>query len=228
MSSGSSSRIFAVRVDRRRDVAELALVDGADLVVDALLLVGVGDEIDLPRVDAEEVVPARERHVLLDERVDGAKIVRVELEHLDVDGDRRLRACRGRLPRSRRPGRGRPSCRRLVEDLGLALKDPGELGVPLVRPEEPLERLGGVEVLRVDLEDSPVERDGDVDVAEVVLVDARRHRRELARERRVLERPGRASRRSARGPRSAPWRAPRDRARAASSRCAGSSFSARA
>ena len=41
-----------VRVDRARHVAELALVDGADLVVDALLLVDVGDEIGLLRVDA--------------------------------------------------------------------------------------------------------------------------------------------------------------------------------
>ena len=48
-----------VRVDRARDVAELPLVDGADLVVDPLLLVDVGDQIGLPRVDGEQVLPAR-------------------------------------------------------------------------------------------------------------------------------------------------------------------------
>ena len=73
-----------------RDVAELALVDRADLVVDALLLVGVGDEIGLLRVDREQVLPAREAEVELDERVERAEVVRVELEDLAVDGDRRF------------------------------------------------------------------------------------------------------------------------------------------
>ncbi len=51
-----------VRVDRPRDVAELALVDRADLVVDALLLVDVGDEVGLLRVDGEQVrASARDR-----------------------------------------------------------------------------------------------------------------------------------------------------------------------
>ena len=72
------------------DVAELALVDRADLVVDALLLVGVGDEIGLLRVDGEQVLPARETEVELDERVERAEVLLVDLEDLLVDGDRRL------------------------------------------------------------------------------------------------------------------------------------------
>ena len=40
-----------VRVDGARHVAELALVDRADLVVDGLLLLDVGDEVGLLRVD---------------------------------------------------------------------------------------------------------------------------------------------------------------------------------
>ena len=79
-----------VRLDRLRDVAELALVDRADLVVDALLLVGVGDEIGLLLVDGEQVVPAREPEVELDQRVERAQVVLVDLEDLLVDGDRRF------------------------------------------------------------------------------------------------------------------------------------------
>ena len=71
-------------------VAELALVDRADLVVDALLLVGIGDEIGLLLVDREEVLPAREAEVTLDERVERADVVLVDREDLVVDGDRRF------------------------------------------------------------------------------------------------------------------------------------------
>ena len=70
------------------DVAELALVDRADLVVDELLLVGVGDEIGLLLVDREQVLPAREPEVELDQRVERADVVLVDLEDLLVDGDR--------------------------------------------------------------------------------------------------------------------------------------------
>src|SRR5262249_31639973 len=55
-----------VRLDRLLDGAELAFVDRTDLVEDALLLVGVTDEIGLPLVDLEEVPPAREPEVTLD------------------------------------------------------------------------------------------------------------------------------------------------------------------
>ena len=94
---------LGVRVDRARHVAELALVDRADLVVDALLLLDVGDQIGLLRVDREQVLPARQVEVAADERVDGAQIVAVDLEDLAVDGDGRLGAIedvlldRGRL-----------------------------------------------------------------------------------------------------------------------------------
>ena len=148
-----------VRVDRLRDVAELALVDRADLVVDALLLFGVGDEVGLLRVDAEEIGPAREPEVELDERVERAHVVRVDLEDLLVDRDRLL----GLLEHVLFDRRGLEErfllVVRLFEDLGLALEDLRELGVALRRAEEALERLGGGEVLRVDLEHLAVARD---------------------------------------------------------------------
>ena len=134
-----------VGVDGLRDVAELALVDRADLVVDALLLVGVGDEIRLLRVDGEEILPAREAEVALDERVERAEVVLVDREDLLVDGDRRL----GQLEDVFLDRGGLEErvllVGRLVDDLGLALEDQREILVALGLPEEALERLGGRE-----------------------------------------------------------------------------------
>ncbi len=148
-----------VGVDRLRHVAELALVDRADLVVDALLLFGVGDEVRLLRVDGEQLGPVREAEVALDERVERAHVVAVDLEHLLVDRDGLFGSLEHVLFDRRGLEEGFLLVVRLLEDLGLALEDQRELGVLARGAEQALERLGGREVHRVDLEHLAVARD---------------------------------------------------------------------
>ena len=76
-----------IGVDRAPHVRELSLVDRADLVEDELLLVRVEDQIGLLGVDGEQLLPAREPEVELDQRVDAAQIFAVDLEDLLVDAD---------------------------------------------------------------------------------------------------------------------------------------------
>src|SRR5690606_12209189 len=76
-----------VGVDRLVDVAELALVDRADLDVDCLLLVRVEDDVRLLLVEAEERLPLLEHEVQLDELVQRPDLFAVDLEDLLVDLD---------------------------------------------------------------------------------------------------------------------------------------------
>ena len=179
-----------VRVDRARDVAELALVDGADLVVNPLLLVDVGDQIGLACVDGEQLLPARQIEVAPDERVDRAQIVRVDLEHLAVDGDRRLGPAEDVLLDQRGLEERVLLVRRLLEDLGLSLQDDRQLRVPLRCAEQALERLGRRETERIDLEHLAVESDRRVDVAEIGLLNAGARHVERAGQRRILDLAG--------------------------------------
>ncbi len=171
-----------VGVDRPRHVAELALVDRADLVVDELLLLGVGDEIRLLRVHREEVRPPREPEVELDQRVDGAEILRVELEDLAVDGDGLIVPLEDLFFDGSGLVEGRLLVVGLVEDVRLLLEDLRQLLVALGAAEDAIERLRRREVLGVDLQHLAVVAHGAVEVGEVVLVDARAHGEERARE----------------------------------------------
>jgi hypothetical protein len=170
-----------VGVDGLVDLAELVLEDGADLVEDALLLVDVGDEVGLLRVDVEQVFPAREAEVELDERVDRADVLRVALEDLEVDADRGLVPFEQILLDLRGLVEGPLLLFGVIEDLGLALQDGRQIGVALGRTEELFERLRGREVDRIDREHLAEVADGAFEVVQVVLVDARAHRVERAR-----------------------------------------------
>ena len=77
-----------VGVDRAVHVADLALVDGTDLIEDELLLLRVVDQIDLLRVDPEQVLPPRLAAVVVDQRVDAPHVLATQLEDLQDDGDR--------------------------------------------------------------------------------------------------------------------------------------------
>ena len=116
-----------VRVDRLRHVVELVLVGRPYLVVDALLLVGVGHEVGLLRVDGEQIHPAREAEVPANQRVDRADVVAVEVQHLVVDGDGRFGGVEDVFLDRCRLEERLLLLTRLLENLGFPLEDDGEL-----------------------------------------------------------------------------------------------------
>ena len=131
-------------------------------------------------------MPARKIEVALDERVERAEVVGVDLEHLAIDGDRRLWTIEHVFFDRRRLEQGVLLLQRLFENLGLALEGDRQIWVPLGRPEKPLERPRCRQVQRIDLEHLAIEGDGGVDVADVVFVGRRAHHVKGACQRRIV------------------------------------------
>lgn len=168
-----------VRLDRLGHVVELTLVDRADLVIDVLLLIEVLDQVRLRHVDGEQIAPPRVRQVQLDERVDRAQLVLIELEDLAVHSDRCLVPVQHVFLDRSGLEQGALLLGQPVEDVGLLLQHLRELCVPLGRAEDPFEGLRGREVRRIDLEHLAVVQDRRLGRAEIVLVDARCHHEEI-------------------------------------------------
>ena len=80
-----------VRLDRLVDLAELALVDRADLGVERLLLIGVVEDVGLARVRRQQRLPAPQAQQQRDQLVERLDVVGLDLQRLLVDLDRLVR-----------------------------------------------------------------------------------------------------------------------------------------
>jgi hypothetical protein len=135
-----------VGVDRLGDVADLALVHRADFEVEALLLLGVEDDVGLALVDAQQLLPLLEPQIELDQLVERADLLRVDFEDLLVDLDRIERPLEELLVERRRAEEVLFLLVGNVEDLRLRQKNLGELFVALGELKQALERGGGLDL----------------------------------------------------------------------------------
>ncbi len=160
-----------VGVRRLRGVVQLALVDRADLEEEALLLVGIPDDVRLLRVDVEQLGPLLELQVQLGELVERRQLLGIDLEHLVVDGDRVGRTLEQLLVDRRGAEEVLLLIVRDVEHLALHQEDLGERLPLLAHLVEALERGGRAEVHRIDPEHAAVVADRGRGVVQRFLAD---------------------------------------------------------
>ena len=139
-------------IDRARNVAELALVDCAYLIINSLFLLDVVDEIGLLRIYGQKVVPKREVQVSAYEGIDGSKIVGIDLQDFVVHGNRRLRTTENVFLDSRSLEESGLLLLRIFEDFRFLLQNRGKLLIALRYAEQPFERFGRRQAQRIDLE----------------------------------------------------------------------------
>jgi hypothetical protein len=130
----------------------------------------------------------RPRHQAL-ERAQRRLVRRIHLQHGTVALDRARQVLEVLAPQLGDAEPERDDLGRRRRELGLALED-GEQVVPALRLEvEPVERLGGVVVVRIEIHDRRVGLDGPLGIAELAVVDLAEHEEHLlllGRDRREL------------------------------------------